>query len=83
LDDGRQWKIFPNPIDERLNITREGSTDDAIFILYDALGRVEKQFSLSSAETSFDVSDLVTGWYSFQLISRNGTLIGSGTLVKK
>lgn len=83
LTDDQYWKIFPNPIHEQINIIQKGNVEDAVFILYDALGRTKKQVVLSTYETTFDVSDLASGWYSFQLIAVNGHLIGSGSLVKK
>lgn len=63
-------KVYPNPFAERLNIT---SVKDSKYTLYDALGRVLCQFSLSAGESlSMDTSEYSEGMYLLEISNSIG-----------
>ena len=74
-----QARIYPNPLKDRLNI--EISNKNCQFCLFDQMGRPVLEKRIAAYVESIDVTALSTGLY-FYKISQNGTVIGSGTLMK-
>lgn len=54
-----EWKLFPNPVNEWLNVELPTEAGEAEVLLVDLLGRViSQQFSQGEAQLRFDVSGL-------------------------
>ncbi|MEM7659359.1 MAG: T9SS type A sorting domain-containing protein [Bacteroidota bacterium] len=70
------WMIFPNPTSDQLHLRfpdfQGGSTYDLVWT--DALGRACKFARLATAEQTFSVSELVSGWYILELREEGRTL---------
>jgi hypothetical protein len=66
-------EIFPNPVDEQLNVHCSGYTgQDAIIVIRDVAGRVvyERSYALlKEANIILDLKDLSTGMYQLEFIS--------------
>lgn len=63
------WTLFPNPVNDVLNVGNAHSTDN--FIVTDLTGRVVLSGALNS--NTISVSSLTGGTYLFTLISEDGT----------
>jgi hypothetical protein len=63
--------IFPNPTENVLNI-RTSTFENVMYKLYDALGKLIIQGTLSEEQTSIQVSELASGFYSLMLIFEKG-----------
>jgi hypothetical protein len=66
-------EIFPNPVDEQLNIHCSGyAGKNAVVVIRDVAGRVvyEREFtSLKQENLILDLKDLSTGMYQLEFIS--------------
>jgi hypothetical protein len=81
--DSTKWRVFPNPNAGQLNLTWEPATERALLLITDGLGRPCGSFPLSGGTAILEVQFLAPGWYSLQLIGEDGTLLGSGKLVRR
>lgn len=63
--------IFPNPTSDVLNI-KTSSFENVTYTLYDAQGKLVMQNILSAEQTPIQVSQLVPGSYSLELIFEEG-----------
>jgi hypothetical protein len=63
--------IFPNPTEDVLNI-KTSSFENVTYTLYDAQGKLVMQNTLSAEQTPIQVSQLVPGAYSLELIFEEG-----------
>lgn len=63
-------KLFPNPCKNTLNI--DGLVDEGNYLIsiYNSLGKLSMQFSNTSSQTSFDVSNLGLGFYTVRITNQ-------------
>ena len=66
------FKIFPNPAKGFTNIELPTNVDSGIVKIYDALGRVVKNQSISTTENEINTSELTAGTYMVVLRSDYG-----------
>ncbi|MFI5222501.1 MAG: T9SS type A sorting domain-containing protein, partial [Bacteroidia bacterium] len=62
-----EFVIYPNPVNDVLNISFTPKLSPVIMQLLDISGRIVKQSNLSNSQTSIDVSDLNNGIYFISL----------------
>ncbi len=75
------WNLFPNPLQSFLFV--EGPVGvDAEIRLFDALGRVVINKQLINGNDRVEVQQLSAGAYFYQLVSIQGEIIKTGTLMK-
>jgi hypothetical protein len=67
------FKIFPNPGHDRINILTEGFTEEAEVTVYNQLGQMVDKFKISLEKNNkeIDTSTWSQGYYSFHCISGN------------
>lgn len=63
--------IYPNPIHEELNIVN-GKGD---VIIYNSIGQLVKEFTVSNEQFAINVSDLESGTYTLKIQKANGIFI--------
>lgn len=85
-DDNKNFniQIYPNPIDDVLNINFGIKTDvDFAFQLYDASGKLflRKEIKKGFKNIAINISELVSGNYIYKIISKNH--IKTGIIIKK
>ena len=73
--------LYPNPANTFLNIEQPQGFDDSQLLVFDALGRLQMQYILSSKEETVDIASLDTGFYFYQ-IRRENELVKSGKFLK-
>ncbi len=72
--------LFPSPASDVLSISPAGSGE---LLLMDATGRVVLRSRTSAQVSSFDVSHLAPGLYTFQMLDPHGRPVASGRWVKE
>ena len=65
--------IYPNPVRDELTVTNTENIENVV--IYNALGQVVKQLSISSEQLKINVADLQEGIYTLRLQTKNGTMI--------
>ncbi|MEL7427465.1 MAG: hypothetical protein AAFN81_31030, partial [Bacteroidota bacterium] len=76
------WRFSPNPTTGILYVSWEPSTEPTFLVLTNAWGQEKTRYSLAGGSAQIDLHDLHAGWYSLQLFSKDGALLGAGKLVK-
>jgi len=69
LEKSISWKLFPNPVNEIVNVLLPSGVLQDELMIYDLSGRLQKQIALSP-EPSFSVDDLAEGVYFIRLKNR-------------
>jgi hypothetical protein len=69
LPQGRQTaiRIYPNPVDDILTVELNGSTNDGLLTISDALGRTVFSSPVNATKCSYDLSGLATGVYVYRI----------------
>ncbi|MBA6152748.1 S8 family serine peptidase [Gelidibacter maritimus] len=70
----REFKIYPNPVSNRLHIQMPTSREEGILRIYDALGKLISEQVYSNAPSNIDVSYLNSGLYMLHIISNSKSL---------
>ncbi len=68
---GIDYKVFPIPADEKLNIQNFNTNEDLLFSLFDLRGSLQSQGSIDNADF-LQTSDLPNGIYLLRLESASG-----------
>ena len=80
LIDEVQFTLFPNPINDQLNITKNNNLL-ANFEMYDIVGRQVAKTKFSNTNYTFSTSALASGTYIYYLEVNN--TVKSGKIIKK
>lgn len=72
--DGGEFKIHPNPVASQLHIQIPGTIEERILKIYDALGKLVLEQSVSNTSFSLDVSALTVGLYILHITSDHQSL---------
>lgn len=81
VEENGKWRLFPNPM--RQYLTVEGPLEEqGQLILFDALGREQIRVSVDAFNQQVDVSRLTSGAYFYQLLTTDGILLQTGSLIK-
>lgn len=77
------WKLYPNPFKEELTIEKLNSRT-ATFVLFNALGQRVAEVALQEeVNTIQQLADLSEGVYFYQLMTENGMLLKTGSILKQ
>ena len=79
--DSNQFSVYPNPTHVKWNVKASNSNIQNVEI-YNTLGRLVKEVSVSSDEANIDASDLSTGIYFAKIYDTNGQF-NTVKLIKK
>lgn len=74
------FNIYPNPVNDRLNIESEGITSTILAQVYTIQGKLLKGFEERNGNASLDLSDLAPGTYILSI--RSGEAVVSFRFVK-
>lgn len=74
--------IYPNPSNGMVTLWVSDTTKEMYFEVFDAVGKNVLHKSITSNETSVNMSDLANGIYSYRLVNVNG-LVYQGKLIKQ
>lgn len=74
------FKIYPNPAKNELNLLKLNQFKAYNFELYDTYGRLVKTVEWREDHQTVDVSSLASGMYVYQIIDEEGN-VGSGMLM--
>lgn len=69
--DFKEFKVFPNPVSNQLNIEIPPSKEENILRVYDVLGKVILEQVYSNTHHKLDVSTLTSGIYVLTIISKS------------
>lgn len=77
-------EVFPNPFNDKITVDVSRLPIPAErFVLYDVNGRVVKIFTLSySLSNQYDVNELNSGLYFYEILNEGNELLGRGKLLK-
>ena len=76
------WRFSPNPTTGMLYVSWDPSTEPTFLVLTNVWGQEKTRYSLAGGSAQINLHDLHAGWYSLQLMSKDGALLGAGKLVK-
>ncbi len=65
------FAIYPNPVQDKLNISFPKSVQHATITMYSVLGEIVKTQTISASENSINVSELSTGIYITKIVADN------------
>jgi uncharacterized protein (TIGR02145 family) len=74
--EGKNFLVYPNPVNDILKIETPSETDDATLSIFSIEGRLVFSSKLQSSESRINLKDLPNGIYMLQ-ISGSGTLFNS------
>jgi large repetitive protein len=63
--------VYPNPVQDVLNIDFEGEVQDAVFSIFNISGQLVRQENLSNANNLIHLSDLDGGFYFIKVEGKN------------
>jgi hypothetical protein len=66
-------KIFPNPVDQYLNIKVSDNIEDSILTIYNVLGKVVLKQKITKSINSVDVSSISSGLYMLRIQSKHAS----------
>ncbi len=72
IEDGNSFRVFPNPVQNQLNIILPFQTTLQKFTITDLSGRLLKQGRITSKQLSVDVSFLSEGVFIISILNANG-----------
>ncbi len=81
IEGNKDIRIYPNPSRHQVNIEL-GNTENAIFKLYDATGRLMQQEELIAGTNEISTSQLTSGIFLYTL-TQNQTIVQSGKIIKE
>lgn len=73
--------LYPNPVSDKIFISKLNSEFRNTLFIYDLTGRLIKTVFLSGSSTEIEVSDLRRGFYNYEILS-DKTSITRGKIVK-
>lgn len=76
-----RFGVYPNPATDNVLVSLPPGTPEASVAIYNALGMLVSEKSVSSSSPSVDVQSLGTGAYFYKI--RSGSSAQSGTLLKQ
>ena len=79
--DKTKFALYPNPVDTTINITTIKEEETATISIFNNLGQLVLQGSLSINNASLSLMSLSSGLYTYQLVSGENTQ--TGKLIKK
>ncbi|MBT8266779.1 MAG: S8 family serine peptidase [Bacteroidia bacterium] len=68
-----EFKLFPNPLVDHVNIIFPGNVDQAEFFVFDVLGKLIHAISISSENSKIDLQNLSNGIYLAKINAANNT----------
>ena len=74
------WNIYPNPFSSTAIIETETPLPNAMFMLFDVVGKPVKQIQLTNSKTEITREDLASGVYIYEIISEN-KIIDRGRII--
>ncbi|MBO3097446.1 S8 family serine peptidase [Gelidibacter pelagius] len=72
--DVQEFKIYPNPVSNRLHIQLPASREERTLRIYDALGKLIIEQVYSTTHSNIDVSHLTSGLYMLHISSNSKSL---------
>ncbi|MFZ9582969.1 MAG: T9SS type A sorting domain-containing protein, partial [Crocinitomicaceae bacterium] len=78
VDHGIGFKMYPNPASSQLSIETKDPSAFHTLVLYDALGRTSRTYSLENQEKmTLDIATLPAGMYIVRLVGEHHALTES------
>ncbi len=77
----RQFLLYPNPFDDRINVSFPVNSANADMILYNSLGQTILSQKITSENTLITLENLASGLYFYKIISQGNNQ--SGKIVKQ
>ncbi len=77
------FKIYPNPVNDKLNILSINSIKETDIRIYNTIGEMVKESLMNKDLTTLNVSDLSKGFYFYQITDRSGKLLDTGKFMKE
>ena len=68
----QQFTLFPNPVRSELNIA---NVSQGNILIYNSIGQVVRQFSVTDTQMRIEVSDLENGIYTLKFQKTDGTVV--------
>jgi len=69
-----EFSVFPNPFTNQVTISLEEFSEDVVFLISDAQGRLVAQESILNQQTNLDLSALNDGLYYLAVFKENSPL---------
>lgn len=83
IQGSRKISIFPNPVNDLLNITITGLNGKAFFKVFDIKGRLVANRSTTQINSTIDVKKLFKGVYYISIDDATGKVIHRSKFVKQ
>ena len=77
------FKIYPNPVKDKLNILSSKSEDNAIVKIYNTAGEIIKVSALKNELTILDISSFSTGQYIYKISDSKENVLNTGKFIKE
>lgn len=81
LAHNNSFKAYPNPFNENITFQFPATQQNATFLLYDNLGRLVKEISISDHRFLLEREKLLSGVYFFLLKSSDNRTVSSGKII--
>jgi hypothetical protein len=78
-----KFKVYPNPASDKLNFISPQNNEATQLKIYNSIGKLIREISVSGELTTLSLSDLSAGLYFYQISERNGGLIETGKFIKE
>jgi hypothetical protein len=75
--------IYPNPVQDFMRISFDPSVDQMNFRIIDLTGKMIRSTILNSSTTGLDMVDVARGLYVYQVINKDGKIMGTGKIIKE
>lgn len=73
LEREQEFKVFPNPVSQKLSIQRKHNLEDQMAHIYDMMGKQVGKSQRLDAASTIDVSGLSAGMYVLSVLSNNSS----------
>ncbi len=76
------FKIFPNPVNNQLNIIAAQNVRDYYVRIFDPAGKLVKEYFVNQSNTTLNLSDLPAGIFYYKIADGEGLKLDVGKVVK-
>lgn len=73
--------VFPNPAENFINFSRQGSTDELNIAIYNVMGQETYRHVFKNQHLSIDLTDWIRGFYYYTIFNNKGYFISGGVFI--
>jgi hypothetical protein len=76
-------KIYPNPVQDKVNISLQQNSKAAIIKIYNIFGAIVREVLINKSVMTISLSELTNGLYFYQLTDESKNIMDNGKLIKE